>query len=46
MGTSAFSLLPLVMRELVGPEHVTSGMGIQNAAQVISFVSSTYITGW
>ncbi|XP_067942293.1 monocarboxylate transporter 12-like [Watersipora subatra] len=45
MGNSVFNLLPLVMRELVGKENVTSGMGLQSVVQVCSFLSATYITG-
>ena len=45
MGTSVFNLTPVVLRELLGAEHVTSSMGVQSAVQGIAFIASSYITG-
>lgn len=45
MGTSIFSLIPLVLRELVGPENVTSGMGLQMVFQAFGFTASSFIAG-
>lgn len=45
MGTSVFNLTPVVLRELLGAEHVTSSMGVQSAVQGIAFLASSYVTG-
>ena len=45
MGTSVFSLLPVVVKELVGQQHVTFGMGLVSVVQTIGFPVSSYLTG-
>lgn len=45
VGTSVFSLLPTILEEILGPEAVTSAMGIQNCYQAAAFVVSTPIAG-
>ncbi|XP_067951518.1 monocarboxylate transporter 12-like [Watersipora subatra] len=44
-GTSVFSLIPMVIIELVGSKYVTSGMSIQVLGQSLAFLPSSYITG-
>jgi len=44
-GTSSYSLTPVVLRELIGIENLTSGMGLVMAFQSTAFICSTYITG-
>lgn len=46
MGTSIFSLVPLVFEDLVGKENVTSAMGVQLACQACGFIVSSYLAGW
>ncbi|XP_067951220.1 monocarboxylate transporter 14-like [Watersipora subatra] len=45
IGTSVFSILPVVIGEMVGQDYVTSGMSIQLFFACISFGCTTYISG-
>ncbi|KAF6028868.1 SLC16A12 [Bugula neritina] len=45
VGSSVFSLEPLVFRELLGDSHVTSSLAMQAVPQCVSFAVSTLITG-
>ena len=45
MGTSIFSLIPPVFKDLIGSENVTSAMGVQLACQACGFIVSSYLTG-
>jgi len=44
-GTSTFNLVPIVIRQLLGADHVTTGMGIQLFFQSSSFILSTFMAG-
>ena len=45
MGTSIFSLIPPALRELIGEQNVTSGMGLQMIFQACGFIGSSFIAG-
>ena len=45
MGTSIFTLIPLVNKDLIGAENVTSAMGVQLTCQACGFIISSYLTG-
>ena len=45
MGTSTFSLVPPALRELVGEEYVTNGMGLQMLFQACGFIGASFIAG-
>mgnify|MGYP001801451938 CR=1 FL=1 len=45
MGISTFSLVPPAMRELVGEEYVTNGMGLQTLFQACGFMGASFNAG-
>lgn len=45
-GTSVFSILPIAIGELLGPEHVTSAMSIQMVFQSLAILGASYIAGY
>lgn len=44
-GTSVFSLVPVVLAELLGPEWVTSGMGVQMCFQGLGLIVAVVTVG-
>lgn len=44
-GTSVFSLIPVVLAELLGPQWITSGMGIQMCFQGVGLIVAVLAVG-
>lgn len=44
-GTSVFNLVPVVLGEILGPEHVTSAMGIHMVYESAAIIATTFISG-
>jgi len=45
MATTTLSLMPIVIAELIGEEHVTNGMSMQQCLQAIGMTATTFISG-
>ena len=45
MGTSIYSLIPLVLRDLVGSDNLTTAMGMQMMFQAGGGMAAAYLSG-